>query len=144
MSRNASVLITGASGEIGHGLIARLAADDPARPIITLDLNPLPADLAPKVRQQFTGSILDTQLLERIIAEYEVDRVYHLAALLSTRSEFSPGTRPQGERRGDAEHAGVRPEAGREPRPAGRVLLPVEHRGLRAARPRRPRPRRAA
>jgi len=90
MSRNASVLITGASGEIGHGLIARLTRDEPGRPVITLDLNPLQAELALKVRQQFTGSILDTQLLERIIAEYEVDRVYHLAALLSTRSEFSP------------------------------------------------------
>src|SRR5204863_7439384 len=56
----------------------------------TLDLNPLQSELAPKVRQQFVGSILDTQLLERILAEYEVDRVYHLAALLSTRSEFSP------------------------------------------------------
>jgi nucleoside-diphosphate-sugar epimerase len=42
------------------------------------------------VRQQYVGSILDAQLLERVIAEYEVDRVYHLAALLSTRSEFSP------------------------------------------------------
>jgi nucleoside-diphosphate-sugar epimerase len=58
--------------------------------VVTLDLNPVHAELAGKVRQQFTGSILDTQLLERIIAEYEVDRVYHLAALLSTRSEFSP------------------------------------------------------
>lgn len=90
MSRNPSVLITGASGEIGHGLIARLAESDPARPVVTLDLNPLHSELAPKVRQQFVGSILDTQLLERVIAEYEVDRVYHLAALLSTRSEFSP------------------------------------------------------
>src|SRR5947208_6481444 len=90
MSRKLSVLITGASGEIGHGLIARLAASDPDRPVITLDLNPLPADLAPKVRQQFTGSILDRELLDRILAEYEVDHVYHLAALWSTRSEFSP------------------------------------------------------
>jgi nucleoside-diphosphate-sugar epimerase len=71
-------------------LIARLAESDPGRPVVTLDLNPLNAELAPKVRQQFLGSILDTQLLERVIAEYEVDRVYHLAALLSTRSEFSP------------------------------------------------------
>ena len=90
MSRNPSVLITGASGEIGHGLIARLSTADPARPVVTLDLNPLQPELAPKVRHQFVGSILDPQLLERIIAEYEVDRVYHLAALLSTRSEFSP------------------------------------------------------
>ena len=90
MSRKLSVLITGASGEMGHGLIARLAALDPDRPVITLDLNPLPPEVAPKVRTQFTGSILDRELLERINAEYEVDAVYHLAALLSTRSEFSP------------------------------------------------------
>ncbi len=88
LSRRASVLITGASGEIGHGLIDRLAAAD--RPVITLDLNPLPAGVAPKVRHQFVGSVLDAQLLDRVVAEYEVDRVFHLAALLSTRSEFSP------------------------------------------------------
>lgn len=90
MSRKLSVLITGASGEMGHGLIARLVAADPDRPIITLDLNPLAGDLAPRVRTQFNGSILDRELLERINAEFEVDQVYHLAALLSTRSEFSP------------------------------------------------------
>jgi nucleoside-diphosphate-sugar epimerase len=88
MSRYPSILITGASGEIGHGLIDRLAGGE--RPIITLDLNPLPADLAGQVRKEFVGSILDPQLLDRIMAEYEVDRVFHLAALLSTRSEFSP------------------------------------------------------
>lgn len=88
MSRFASILITGASGEIGHGLIDRLAGG--SRPVITLDLNPLAPELAKKVRKEFVGSILDTQLLERINAEYEVDEIYHLAALLSTRSEFSP------------------------------------------------------
>jgi nucleoside-diphosphate-sugar epimerase len=90
MSRKFSVLITGASGEIGHGLIARLTAADPDRPVVTLDLNPLQPDLAPKVRHQFVGSILDTQLLDRVLAEFEVEQVFHLAALLSTRSEFSP------------------------------------------------------
>ena len=90
MSRKSSVLITGASGEIGHGLIARLASAEPDRPVITLDLNPLQPELGPKVRQQFVGSILDRELLDRILAEYEVDQIYHLAALLSTRSEFSP------------------------------------------------------
>src|SRR5262249_46149922 len=90
MPRKLSVLITGASGGIGHGLITRLAALDPDRPVITLDLNPLTPELAPKVRHQFGGSILDRELLDRILAEYEVDQVYHLAALLSTRSEFSP------------------------------------------------------
>jgi threonine 3-dehydrogenase len=88
-SRHSSILITGASGEIGHGLIDRLSATS-ERPIITLDLNPLPTGVGSKVRKEFVGSILDTQLLERINAEYEVDQVFHLAALLSTRSEFSP------------------------------------------------------
>jgi nucleoside-diphosphate-sugar epimerase len=88
MSRNASILITGASGEIGHGLIRKLAAGPLS--IITLDLNPLQPSLGQFVRKEFAGSILDGQLLERINAEYEVDEVYHLAALLSTRSEFSP------------------------------------------------------
>src|SRR3954463_6766249 len=90
MSRKPSVLITGASGEIGHALIARLAAADGERPIVTLDLNPLPPESAAKVRQAVNGSILDVALLDGILAQYEVDRVYHLAALLSTRSEFSP------------------------------------------------------
>ena len=58
--------------------------------LITLDLNPLAPELGGKVRQQFVGSVLDAQLLDRVLAEYEVDRVFHLAALLSTRSEFSP------------------------------------------------------
>lgn len=90
MSRKSSVLITGASGEIGHALISRLHASDPERPIVTLDLNPLPPESAAKVRQAVNGSILDVALLDGILAQYEVDRVYHLAALLSTRSEFSP------------------------------------------------------
>lgn len=90
MSRKPSVLITGASGEIGHALIARLARGEPDRPIVTLDLNPLPPESARLVRQAVNGSILDAALLDGVHAQYEVDRVYHLAALLSTRSEFSP------------------------------------------------------
>src|SRR5262245_50367277 len=86
--RKPVVLITGAGGEIGHGLIARLSGT--GSPIITLDVNPLDPALAPKVAREFTGSITDVSLLERIIAEFEVDRVFHLAALLSTRSEFTP------------------------------------------------------
>ena len=89
--RKSVVLITGASGEIGHGLIERLA-DAGDRTVITLDLNPLPTDLAPRVRQQLVGSILDNQILDRILAEYEVELIFHLAALLSTRCEFTPAS----------------------------------------------------
>src|SRR6187401_2781957 len=46
--------------------------------------------MASLVDREITGSILDRPLLERILAEYQVELVFHLAALLSTRSEFTP------------------------------------------------------
>jgi nucleoside-diphosphate-sugar epimerase len=88
--RKPVVLITGAGGEIGHGLIARIASA--GSPIITLDVSPLDSTLAPRVAREFTGSITDVALLDRILAEFEVDHIFHLAALLSTRAEFTPVT----------------------------------------------------
>src|SRR6476646_9308588 len=92
--RKPVVLITGAGGEIGHGLIARLA-DRGDRAIVTLDLSRLDATIATKVDREFTGSILDRGLLERVLAEFRVELVFHLAALLSTRAEFTPVTAHQ-------------------------------------------------
>ena len=88
--RTPVTLVTGAGGEIGHGLVTRLARA--GRPIVTVDLTRLDNSLAPLVRREFTGSITDTTLLERVLAEFEVDLIFHLAALLSTRSEFTPIT----------------------------------------------------
>lgn len=87
--RKPVVLITGASGEIGHGLIERLAQDG-GHTLVTLDVRELPAELKGKVHREFVGSILDKALLDRILAEFEVDLIFHLAALLSTRGEFTP------------------------------------------------------
>ena len=92
--RRPVVLITGASGEIGHGLIERLSADT-SRGIVTLDIAPLEAGLGRKVLREVSGSILDHAVLERILSEFEVDFIFHLAALLSTRAEFSPVTAHQ-------------------------------------------------
>jgi nucleoside-diphosphate-sugar epimerase len=88
--RKPAIFITGANGEIGHGLITRLARDDASRPLVTLDLAPLDRELRERVQREFIGSILDAGLLERILSEFEVDMIFHLAALLSTRSEFTP------------------------------------------------------
>ncbi len=92
--RRSGVLITGAGGEIGHGLIERLAAAGDT-PVLTIDLQALEPEVRPKVHREYVGSILDTALLERILAEFEIDLVFHLAALLSTRSEFTPTTAHQ-------------------------------------------------
>lgn len=89
--RKPVTLITGASGEIGHGLIERLAAEGESQ-IITVDVRPLERPLASVIERQFVGSILEEHLMERILAEYEVDTIFHLAAILSTRAEFTPIT----------------------------------------------------
>jgi len=88
--RTPVTLVTGANGEIGHGLITRLAGS--GRPIVTIDLAPLDPSLHGMALREFTGSITDANLLERVLAEFEVDLIFHLAALLSTRSEFTPIT----------------------------------------------------
>ena len=87
--RKPVVLITGANGEIGHALVANLAQQRNQQ-VVSLDVNALDPHVAGLVHREFTGSILDTNLLERILSEFEVELVFHLAALLSTRSEFAP------------------------------------------------------
>jgi threonine 3-dehydrogenase len=91
--RTPVTLVTGAGGEIGHGLITRLA--DAGRSIVTLDIAPLDPALRPLVAREFTGSITDAALLERVLSQFEIDLVFHLAALLSTRAEFTPLTAHQ-------------------------------------------------
>ena len=87
--RKPVVLVTGASGEIGRSLVERLAALG-THGVMTLDVVPLDPSVKRHVQREVTGSVLDRSLLDRLLAEYEIDRVYHLAALLSTRAEFSP------------------------------------------------------
>lgn len=81
-------LITGAAGEIGNALIHQLA-ETSSNDLVSLDLQALPDDLQSKTNH-IQGDILDTGLLSRIVSEYEIDTIFHLAALLSTRSEFKP------------------------------------------------------
>ncbi len=88
------VLITGAGGEIGHGLIERLARQND-HAVVTLDVSPLDPVIAARVDREITGSILDRGLLDRVLSEYQVELIFHLAALLSTRSEFTPVTAHQ-------------------------------------------------
>src|SRR6186713_1912981 len=87
--RKPVVLITGANGEIGHALVANLV-EQRHQGVVSLDVNALDPHVARLVHREVTGSILDGGLLERILSEFEVDLIFHLAALLSTRSEFTP------------------------------------------------------
>jgi len=86
--RKKAILITGAAGEIGHALIENLVAEGTHR-LITLDLQALDEHIDHQVIH-VRGDILDKSLLSRLVSEYEIEIIYHLAALLSTRSEFTP------------------------------------------------------
>ena len=83
------LLITGAGGEIGHGLIDHLIAAAEVE-IVTLDLKGLPEETAAKTREAVTGDVLDHKLVERLFNDHPVTGVIHLAAMLSSSGERNP------------------------------------------------------
>lgn len=83
------LLITGAGGEIGHGLIDFLL-DAGTHDLVTLDLKGLPEDVAARCKESVTGDILDRKLVESLFQRHEVDGVIHLAAMLSSSGERNP------------------------------------------------------
>ncbi|HEY61333.1 MAG TPA: NAD-dependent epimerase/dehydratase family protein [Anaerolineae bacterium] len=85
--RKKVILVTGSAGEIGCALIEKLGQGD--IPLLTLDLDPLPDDVA-HLSTHIQGDILDESLLARLVSEYEFEAIFHLAALLSTRGEYTP------------------------------------------------------
>lgn len=86
--RKKVILITGAAGEIGQALIKSLAATG-SNQVLSLDLHDLPDDMD-GYSTHILGDVLDKNLFARLVTEYDFDLIYHLAALLSTRSEFAP------------------------------------------------------
>lgn len=91
MARKQVVLVTGAGGEVGNGLIHRLAKQS-SYDILALDLKGLDDATAANCQALLVGDVLDQRLLERLVSEYEIHAIFHLAALLSTRAEFTPET----------------------------------------------------
>lgn len=89
--RKEVVFITGANGEIGHGLITFLGQQGKSH-ILALDVQPLDDTLRPYVDKFIQGDILDQMLLGRLVSEYEIQSIFHLASILSTKAEFNPET----------------------------------------------------
>lgn len=76
---------------MGHGLIHRLKERDECD-IVALDIKEIDSELAPLCAATIVGDVLDPRLLERLVSEYALHTIFHLAALLSTRAEFTPET----------------------------------------------------
>lgn len=82
-------LITGANGEVGHGLIPELAKSK-NNLIIALDINELDDTLKPYVHEVIIADILDSSVTENLLIKHSVTAVFHLASILSTGGEKNP------------------------------------------------------
>ncbi|HEY9077056.1 MAG TPA: NAD-dependent epimerase/dehydratase family protein [Anaerolineaceae bacterium] len=89
--RREVVLVTGANGEMGHGLITHLGEQGNVN-IVALDVQTLDDQLKKYCMRVIAGDILDNMLLGRLVAEFEICTIYHLASLLSTKAEYIPET----------------------------------------------------
>src|SRR5687767_8281275 len=74
-----------------HGLIQALH-DASGYDILALDIKEVDPDIGRLCMAKIVSDILDQRLLERLVSEFEIHAIFHLAALLSTRSEFTPET----------------------------------------------------
>ena len=81
-------LVTGASGEMGCLLIPALKTQ--GFEVVTLDIAPVPEDLARRCREVVEGSILDFALVEGLFQRHRPTHLFHLAAVLSTMAESDP------------------------------------------------------
>lgn len=81
-------LVTGAGGEMGHLLVPALR--ERGFDAVAVDLAPLPAALASACIETFHGSILDVDAMRAIFTRHRPERVFHLAAVLSTKAERDP------------------------------------------------------
>lgn len=87
--RERVVLVTGANGEVGHGLVTHLGERGDVR-IVALDIKELDPELKPYCYRFIQGDIVDSMLLGRLVTEYEIEAIYHLASVLSTSAEYKP------------------------------------------------------
>ncbi|MFB6109331.1 MAG: NAD-dependent epimerase/dehydratase family protein [Halodesulfurarchaeum sp.] len=81
-----NVLVTGAGGQIGSELVPTLRERDGVETVVATDISEL-ADVEGPTEEI---DVRDAAALSAAIEEYDVDTVFHLAAILSARGEDNP------------------------------------------------------
>jgi len=84
------VLVTGALGEVGHGLINYFQSQDISSKIVALDLNKPAQNQFPKNVEFVQMDISDAKSVEALFARNDFQLIFHLAGVLSTGAEKNP------------------------------------------------------
>jgi nucleoside-diphosphate-sugar epimerase len=80
------ILVTGANGQVGGELVRMLRASNGTAEVVGSDVKPGRPEEGPQV----VLDVRDRAGLEELIGDCRIDRVYHLASLLSVTGEADP------------------------------------------------------
>jgi len=84
-----AIVITGAGGEVGHGLMGALA-EQGRNSVVAIDLNELNGAQRALASASLVADVCDRDALRRLLSPYQINEIHHLAALLSTSAERNP------------------------------------------------------
>lgn len=84
-----TVLITGANGEVGHGLIPALSKSGKYK-IVALDIHEIDTTLKPLIHESIVSDITDTEILQNLLKDHKISTIFHMASILSTGAEKNP------------------------------------------------------
>ena len=84
------IMVTGALGQIGSELTSALRGSFGADNVVATDCRPQPPERLKDIGLFHSADVTDIDALERIIQQYDIDTVFHLAAILSATGERNP------------------------------------------------------
>ena len=88
MSRN--ILVTGSNGQIGSELVPALRKKYGSENVIATDIKtPFPESIKKSGPAIFLDA-LDKKSIEKVISEYNIDTIFHMASILSATGEKKP------------------------------------------------------
>ncbi len=83
-------MVTGALGQIGSELTAALRSRYGADNVIATDCRPNPSEKLTGLGPFHSADVTETNALEQVIRQHDIDTVFHLAAILSAKGEQNP------------------------------------------------------